>query len=129
MNKTLNEGEMEYGKYLFPYELKDERIRVKLPFDVNLSLLTDILKHEGYFVANDPEELDFQGWGKWYDAEGYYPFWVYKENGSFFFAFAPEDYNKALGSSGTVYKPKVGNDAVYEFNRWIPIIEKAKQKH
>ncbi|WP_422443619.1 hypothetical protein [Thermoanaerobacterium sp. DL9XJH110] len=122
-------GEIIRGAETYPYEIADDKVRIKLPFYVDLKKLTAILKQKEYFVANDPEETDSQGWGKWYDAEGYYPYWVYEENHCHYFAFPPEDY-KVVPEPGAAprHVPILGTKAVEEFFRWLPVLKEAQSK-
>jgi len=119
-------GEIIKGRDVYPYEIKNEKVHIKLPFYVDFKRLTDILKKRECFVANDPEEMDSQGWGKWYDAEGYYPYWIYEEDHCHYFAFPPEDY-KLVPEPGAAPKhiPVLGTKAVEEFFHWLPVLKEA----
>ncbi|HHX23353.1 MAG TPA: hypothetical protein GX723_05000 [Thermoanaerobacterales bacterium] len=119
-------GEIIKGSNIYPYEVVNEKVRIKLPFHISFEKLNKILKEEGYFVANSPK-VDSQGWGKDYDAEGYYPYWVYAENEEHYFAFPPEDY-KITAEPGQAPKhvPILGNEAIEEFFNWLPLLQKAK---
>ncbi|MDI3481344.1 MAG: hypothetical protein PWQ97_999 [Tepidanaerobacteraceae bacterium] len=119
-------GEIIKGKDVYPYEIKNDKVHIKLPFYVDLKKFTDALIEKNYFVANDPEETDSQGWGKWYDAEGYYPYWLYEEGYCHYFAFPPEDY-KLVPEPGAVPKhvPVLGTKAIEEFFRWLLVLKEA----
>lgn len=119
-------GEIIRGPESYPYEVINDKVRIQLPFHISFAKLNEILKQEDYFVANHPE-ADSQGWGKGYDAEGYYPYWVYTENDNHFFAFPPEDY-KIVPEPGAVPKhvPILGSKALEEFFRWLPLLKQAE---
>jgi len=121
-------GEIIKGKESFAYEIKNDKVRIKLPFFVDLKKLTELLKQKKYFVANDPDKFDSQGWGDRFDAEGYYPYWVYEEDDNWYFAFPPEDY-KTVPDPGSVPKhmPVLGSKAIEEFSRWLPILKEAQK--
>ena len=121
-------GEIIKGKESFAYEIKKDKVRIKLPFFIDLKKLTDLLKMKKYFVANDPVESDSQGWGNSFDAEGYYPYWVYREDTDWYFAFPPEDY-KTVPNPGSVPKhiPILGSRAIEEFSRWLPVLKEAQK--
>lgn len=122
-------GEIIKGKEAFTYEIKNDKVRIKLPFFVDLQKLTEILKEKKYFVAYDPDEMDSQGWGEQYDAEDYYPYWIYKDADEWYFAFPPEDY-KPIPNPGSVPKliPVLGSKAIEEFFRWLPILKDAQKE-
>ncbi|HHY42622.1 MAG TPA: hypothetical protein GX514_07230 [Thermoanaerobacterales bacterium] len=119
-------GEIIKGDETYPYEVINDKVRIRLPFSIDFHKLYDLLKEQDYFVANSPE-LDSQGWGKDYDAEGYYPYWVYVENDDYYFAFPPEDY-KLVHEPGAKPKhvPILGSKALEEFFRWLPLLKQAR---
>ena len=119
-------GEIIRGPESYPYEVINKKIRIRLPFRINFYKLSEILKQEDYFLANPPE-ADSQGWGKGFDAEGYYPYWVYAGNDDHYFAFPPEDY-KIVPEPGSAPKhvPILGSKALEEFFRWLPLLKQAK---
>lgn len=109
------------------YEMKLERqmVRVQLPFALDLPRLTEALKEAGFYVRDEEGEGTSQGWGRGYDREGYYPYWVYQDDGAWFFAFPPEDYQQV--SQGGAFKAYVGPEAENEFERWLPYLERARR--
>ena len=121
----VTRGEIIRGDESYPYEIEKEKVRIKLPFSVDFAKLTELLKAKNYFVANPPE-MDSQGWGKYYDSEGYYPYWVYLERGHHYFGFPPEEYKRSSKSRiSTKLVPVLGNEAIKEFLQWLPLLKKA----
>jgi hypothetical protein len=101
--------------------IEDNQVRVGLSGKLDLAGLSLDLRKKGYFLANDPESMDSQGWGKDRDLEGYYPYWVFRDGERWVFAFSPEDYQeKAVGERSQ----KVGQDADREIDRWLPYLTK-----
>lgn len=119
-------GEIIKGDESYPYEVVNEKVRIRLPFRIDFYRLNELLEEHDYFVANPPE-VDSQGWGKGYDAEGYYPYWVYVEKDDYYFAFPPEDY-KLIPEPGAKPKhiPILGSKALEEFFRWLPLLKQAR---
>lgn len=81
--------------------IEQGQVRAELPFDVDFQRLARMLREDGYFYAHDPERIDAQGWGARYDAEGYYPYWVFRSRepaagpgrpARAVFAFPPQEY-------------------------------------
>lgn len=99
------------------------QVRVQIPFSLDVKRLTEALKEAGFYVHNEHGEATSQGWGKGYDREGYYPYWVYEDNGAWFFAFPPEDYEQRDLGRLTAY---VGAEAQSELDRWWPYLELAR---
>ncbi|MDK2856691.1 MAG: hypothetical protein PWQ86_1904 [Bacillota bacterium] len=110
------------------YEMKLDRrmVQVELPFAVDLPRLTKALKEAGFYVRDEDGEGTSQGWGRGYDREGYYPYWVYQEGQAWFFAFPPEDYRQV--APGEAFEAYVGPEAENEFERWLPYLEGARLK-
>lgn len=108
------------------YEMKLDRqmVQVELPFAVDLPRLTKALKEAGFYVRDEDGEGTSQGWGRGYDREGYYPYWVYQEGHTWFFAFPPEDYRQV--GPGEAFEAYVGPEAENEFERWLPYLEYAR---
>lgn len=127
--KDATKGEIIKGSENYPYEVINDKVRIRLDFSIDLHKLTQALKSEDYYVANDPDRLDSQGWGKGYDAEGFYPYWVYEEKGECYFAFPPEDY-KTVPEPGAEPRhiPVLGSKALEEFFRWLPFLKEAKRQ-
>ena len=128
--QETTKGEIIKGRETYPYEVIHEKVRIRLPFSIDLHKLTNILKQQDYYVANNPDKLDSQGWGKSYDVEGNYPYWVYEEKGSYYFAFPPEDY-KVVPEPGAApnHVPILGTKALEEFFRWIPVLKDARNEY
>lgn len=101
--------------------IEDNQVRVALPGKPDLAGLSRDLRHQGYFLANDPEDMDSQGWGKDRDLEGYYPYWVFRNGEQWVFAFSPEDYR---GGSEGERRPEVGEDTRKEIERWVPYLKR-----
>jgi hypothetical protein len=115
---------MEEELWLSPeMNLNYDQVRVQIPFALNVKRLTEALKEAGFYVQNEHGEATSQGWGKGYDREGYYPYWVYEDNGAWFFAFPPEDYEQTGPDRLTAYS---GPEAQSELDRWWPYLEAAR---
>ena len=54
--------------------VEDGQLRVVLSGVLDLVALTRDLRENSYFVANDPPDIDSQGWGEEQDMEDYYPY-------------------------------------------------------
>ena len=72
--------------------IKNGQIQVILPGNLNLAGLTRELLKNGFFVASTSPGLDSQGWGEEQDLAGYYPYWVYRDDNKWVFAFTPERF-------------------------------------
>lgn len=107
----------------FKPELYQSQVRVQIPFDINLQRLTAALKEAGFYVHNKDGEGTSQGWGRGYDREGSYPYWVYEDSGAWFFAFPAEDYKQTGPEGLSAY---VGSESGSELDRWWPYLELAR---
>ncbi|MGI6603740.1 MAG: hypothetical protein ACOX2S_01470 [bacterium] len=109
------------------YEMNLNRrmVQVILPYELDLPRLTEALKEAGFYVSDETGEGTSQGWGQGYDREGYYPYWVYKDRETWFFAFPPEDYHKS--EPDAAFSAYVGPEARNEFERWQPYLELARK--
>jgi len=99
------------------------QVRMQIPFELDLKRLTVALKEAGYYVHNENGEGTSQGWGRAYDREGYYPYWVYEDKGAWFFAFPPEDYKQTGPERLSAY---AGTEARSEVDHWWPYLELAR---
>lgn len=108
----------------YDMRLSRQMVQVQLPFAVDLPHLTRALMEAGYYVRDEDGEGTSQGWGRGYDREGYYPYWVYQEGNAWFFAFPPEDYQQT-GPAGA-FQAYVGPEAENELERWLPYLEHAR---
>lgn len=99
--------------------IEDNQVRVSLPGKLDLAGLSLDLRKKGYFLANDSESIDSQGWGKDKDLEGYYPYWVFRDGERWVFAFSPEHFQgKGLGEQ----QLKESQEADGEIDRWVPYL-------
>lgn len=103
--------------------LADGQIRVHLPFAVDPKALSEQLLREGYPLAHQPDTPDTQGWGPFFDANGYYPYWVYPDpdhDGRYVFAFTPqpEDVIDRKGPDGV----ELGKRSQALVDRWVPVL-------
>lgn len=98
-------------------EVHDGLVRCRLPYAVNMERLAALLWRESYPMANPPERADSQGWGPYFDAEGYYPYWVFpvEGDGHWVFAFPPEGHLQLIGP-----------DAITQLQRWLPLLAQAR---
>lgn len=104
-------------------EFKYGQLRIPIPFPLKLTRLTAALTEAGYQVRTESGETTSQGWGEDYDREGYYPYWVYEDDGIWFFAFSPEDYRPGIDS----WQAYAGPEAQAELDRWWPYLEAARK--
>lgn len=108
----------------YPVHLTDGQVRVRLPFHMDLARLTEVLRKERYPVANDPDDIDSQGWGADWDLENYYPYWVFQDSGvdnAWVFAYPPEDYRRTAAG----HEPYIGPKALEEYKRWEQLLQRA----
>ena len=81
--------------------IQEGQVRVPLEGELDLAGLSRDLRARGFFLANDPEAMDSQGWGEDYDPEGYYPYWVFRDGKRWVFACPPKDlFTGAGGAAG-----------------------------
>ncbi len=114
----MNKSNIEIEKERIGVE--DGQIRVTLTGVLDLAGLTGDLRGKGYFVANTPSDIDSQGWGKEQDLEGYYPYWVYRDDDNWVFAFTPEGFQaKEDKNTHLVFEKKTQA----EINYWITYLK------
>ena len=101
--------------------VEDGQLRITLTGVPDMSGITEDLTKKGYFVANDPSDIDSQGWGKVQDLEGYYPFWVYRDDENWIFAFTPEGLQAKDDKNNNLIFEKKTQD---EINNWITYLER-----
>lgn len=111
MGKGPGEGEVK---------IEDGYVQVPLRGRIDVAGLSQDLRKKGYFLANDPWDIDSQGWGRNRDLEGYYPYWVFRDGKEWFFAFSPLDYQEGAGEGK---EPAVGEKAREEIRHWVPYLE------
>jgi hypothetical protein len=92
---------------------EDGQIRAALKGSLDVTGLSRDLQKKGYFLANDPEDTDSQGWGKNFDEEGYYPNWVFRDGDSWVFASTPKDTHMKKEPS------EIGEQDKEEMRWWI----------
>ncbi len=110
-------NEMEQEKI----RVEEGQLRIVLSGVLDLAGLTGDLREKGYFVANDVSDIDSQGWGKVQDLEGYYPYWVYRDDDHWVFAFTPEGFQaKEDRNNHLIFEKKTQN----EINHWTAYLEK-----
>lgn len=100
--------------------IEDGQLRTILDGSLDVAGLSQDLQEKGYYLANDPDDIDSQGWGKDYDPEGYYPNWVFRDGQKWIFANTPRDY-RIKRDGDKVYE--VGDRAEEEIRHWIPYIQ------
>lgn len=118
-------GQFAWQGHTYSVELEDEQVRVRLPFEVDLEELAPRLERAGYHLASDEDEQGrtlSQGWGKVFDRESNYPYWIYRDEDGWVFAFPPEDYWVRAGREGPVHIPVIGLRAREEIRRWLPVL-------
>ena len=137
--------QVEISGERFPWAIVDGMVQVRLPFRVDRRKLTLALHKEGYHVSNGVEETDAQGWGPDYDAEGYYPYWVFPDEQPEWtvFSFPPEDYDEtpdgtteaaghdhARGAADKddepAFRPCLGRLSQEELARWLGQLKAAR---
>jgi len=101
-------------------QIEDGYVQVPLRGRIDIVGLSRDLQEKGYYLANDPWDIDSQGWGSDHDLDGYYPYWVFRDGEQWIFAFPPEDYQKGAGEGKD---PVVGEKAREEIKRWVPYLE------
>ncbi len=99
--------------------IENGQLRAALNGSLDVAGLSRDLQKKGYFLANDPDEIDSQGWGKGFDPEGYYSNWVFRDGDKWVFATTPKDINYRDGAE--LYE--VGEQALEEMRRWIPYLQ------
>lgn len=80
--------------------IQEGQVRVPLEGELDLAGLSRDLRARGFFLANDPEAMDSQGWGEDYDPEGYYPYWVFRDGKRWVFACPPKTSSRGPGGGG-----------------------------
>ncbi|MGE5591843.1 MAG: hypothetical protein ACM3ZA_14710 [Bacillota bacterium] len=103
-------------------------VQVRLPFRVNLEKLSQVLQKQNYHTSDDADETDALGWGREYDAEGYYPHWVFPNDDrpeGTILSFPPEDYDQP-GDNGE-YRPFLGKLAQEELGQWLGLLRGARE--
>lgn len=126
--------QVHVGGERFPWAIVDGMVQVRLPFRVDREKLTKALQQEGFHVRHDAGETDAQGWGPDYDAEGYYPYWVFPDDGQpewTIFSFPPEDYDEEPdGATDTAdeagFRPYLGRLSQQELERWLNHLKAAR---
>jgi len=139
---------VQVGGENLSWAIVDGMVQVRLPFRVNREKLSRLLQQQDYHVSDDVEETDSLGWGRDYDAEGYYPYWVFPDDEQpqwTIFSYPPEDYDEeggeAAGSaqigppetdrptghdeSDPGYRPYLGNLAREELGHWLGLLRDA----
>lgn len=111
---------MDEAKGKGEVQIANGYVQVPLKGRMDVAGLSRDLRAKGYYLANDPWEVDSQGWGKEQDREGYYSYWVFRDGDQWFFAFPPEDYQPGEGEG---WEPVVGERARAEIKRWVPYLE------
>ncbi|MDO9536665.1 MAG: hypothetical protein Q7J85_15370 [Bacillota bacterium] len=99
---------------------EDGQVRVSLSGVLNLAGLSSDLQKKGYFLANDPWDVDSQGWGKDQDLEGYYPYWVYRDGDRWVFAFTPEGYHTENDKNETFTNEKKTKEVI---DHWVTYLQ------
>lgn len=122
-------GELEVGGRRYRAWVEDNLVRVQLPFTVDLRRLSELLDERGLFLARrDDEELartGDQGWARHFDPDDYYPFYVEAgRDGGSIFSFPPEDYDELPDGS---FAPRLGDGARAVLERWLPLLEQARE--
>ncbi len=140
---------VQVGGENLSWAIVDGMVQVRLPFRVNREKLSRMLQQQDYHVSDDVEETDALGWGRDYDAEGYYPYWVFPDDEQpqwTIFSYPPEDYDEGDGeATGTQhmawmetdrpaghdkaapgYRPYLGNLAREELGHWLGLLRDAR---
>ncbi len=104
------------------FSIEDGQVRVKLDGILDVEGLSRKLRERGYYVANDPADVDSQGWGQDRSLEGYYPYWVFRDGDQWVFAFTPEDQHREGQGRFT---QEMGPMAEEELNRWVPFLKES----
>jgi hypothetical protein len=99
---------------------EDGQVRASLSGVLNLADLSSDLRKKGYFLANDPEDIDSQGWGKEQDLDGYYPFWVYRDGDRWVFAFTPEGYHAENDENEAFTKERNTQEVI---DHWVTYLQ------
>jgi hypothetical protein len=116
--KFLNRSNIDIEKQKIGIE--GGQLRITLGGSLDLAGLTGDLRRKGYFVANDPSDLDSQGWGTEEDLEGYYPYWVFRDDESWVFAFTPEGFQAEQDKNNHLIFEKQTQDQI---NHWTTYLE------
>jgi hypothetical protein len=110
--------------------LANGQVRVHLPFAVDPHALSAQLLREGFPLAHQPDTPDTQGWGPYFDANGYYPYWTYpdpEQPGRTVFAFNPhpEDVIDRKGPDAVV----LGKRSRTLVERWVPVLASLRRQN
>ena len=100
--------------------LEEGQLRVTLNGSLDVAGLSRDLREKGYFLANDPEDNDSQGWGKDFDAEGYYPNWVFRDGEKWIFASTPKDFGIQKDGDRS---NQIGERSKEEMGRWVTYLQ------
>lgn len=122
---TLPTERVTDGETTCEVTLADGQVRIHLPFAVGIQAFSEQLLREGFPLAHPADTPDTQGWGPEFDANGYYPFWVYPDPdhpGRSVFAFFPQpgdvtDHGAQEGEA--VY---LGEYSTSLARRWVSVL-------
>lgn len=109
--------------------LANGQVRIHLPFEVDPQRLSRQLLREGFPLAHEPETTDTQGWGNDFDANGYYPYWVYPDPdhpGCSVFAFNPQPED-VVDHGGSDERVELGPRSARVIRRWVPVLERLRR--
>lgn len=123
--------------------LANDMIQVHLPFPLDPQAVSAQLMREGYPLAHEPALTpDTQGWGNDFDANGYYPYWVFPDDqrpGRYVFAFYPnpEDVVRHTANTRPVLGPpnpktverlNLGERSQRVVERWVPVLARLQHE-
>jgi len=101
--------------------IQEGQVRVPLEGELDLAGLSRDLRARGFFLANDPEAMDSQGWDEDYDPEGYYPYWVFRDGKRWVFACPPKDLFTGAGGRREY---AIGARTEEVLQSWLPYVQK-----
>lgn len=118
------------GDSTFAASLAGGQVRIHLPFAVDPQQLSSQLLREGFPLAHQPDTPDTQGWGSDFDANGYYPYWVYPDPdcpGRSVFAFNPQPED-VVDSGGRDERVELGSRSQRVVRRWVPVLARLQRR-
>ncbi|HWI52974.1 MAG TPA: hypothetical protein VNT01_12620 [Symbiobacteriaceae bacterium] len=125
----MEEQSVTVGDSTLEATLANGQVRIHLPFAVDPQRLSRQLLREGFPLAHQPETTDTQGWGQDYQANGYYPYWIYPDPerpGRSVFAFNPQPED-VVDDGGRDEKVELGERSTRVVQRWVPVLQRLRQ--
>lgn len=125
----MEQRSITVGDSTLEASLANGQVRIHLPFAVDPQRLSRQLLREGFPLAHQPETTDTQGWGQDYQANGYYPYWIYPDPerpGRSVFAFNPQPED-VVDDGGRDERVELGERSTRVVRRWVPVLQRLRR--